>query len=196
MDPDTDPAPADGARGRNWRPWVAAGAGLLAVVVVIVLAGVVRSAAQDAEPVVLAGVEQPGAATAACASVMAALPDQLGDLQRRATLGDATAAAAWGNPAVVLRCGISDPIQMTQTNAQGVQAGCEAGLTDISGVSWMQISDVGQSTYLDVDRTVRIALTLPDGLGSAPIQDISAIVQQTLPRREPCSGGQLLPLDG
>ncbi|WP_369047414.1 DUF3515 family protein [Sinomonas sp. P10A9] len=50
----------------------------------------------------------PGAANPACAPLMLALPDSLGDASLRKTTSQAT--AAWGDPAaVVLRCGVASP---------------------------------------------------------------------------------------
>ena len=50
----------------------------------------------------------PDAANPACAPLMLALPDTLGDAALRKTTSQAT--AAWGDPsAVVLRCGVASP---------------------------------------------------------------------------------------
>ncbi|GAB3284452.1 DUF3515 domain-containing protein [Sinomonas notoginsengisoli] len=50
----------------------------------------------------------PNAANPACAPLMLALPDTLGNAQLRKTTSQAT--AAWGDPsAVVLRCGVASP---------------------------------------------------------------------------------------
>lgn len=50
----------------------------------------------------------PDAANPACAPLMLALPDTLGDTQLRKTTSQAT--AAWGDPAAaVLRCGVASP---------------------------------------------------------------------------------------
>ncbi|GAB4100314.1 DUF3515 domain-containing protein [Sinomonas halotolerans] len=50
----------------------------------------------------------PGAADPACAPLMIALPQTLGDASMRKTTSQAT--AAWGDPSVVvLRCGVASP---------------------------------------------------------------------------------------
>ena len=49
---------------------------------------------------------------AACTRLIAALPASLGpDISRRPVDGDAVRTAAWGDPAVVLRCGGAQPDQ-------------------------------------------------------------------------------------
>lgn len=55
-----------------------------------------------------AGVEPgPTASAPACAEVLRALPDELSGAQRRSTNSQAT--AAWGDPAITLRCGVTPP---------------------------------------------------------------------------------------
>lgn len=49
-----------------------------------------------------------GAGREACASLVGALPDQVSDQPRRETSGNPL-GAAWGDPAIVLRCGVGTP---------------------------------------------------------------------------------------
>jgi hypothetical protein len=51
----------------------------------------------------------PAAVAAGCAKAAQRWPDTVSGLQRRAVPDDATAAAAWGDPAVVARCGVAAP---------------------------------------------------------------------------------------
>ncbi len=53
---------------------------------------------------------------------MSALPDGLAGAARR-TLKGGTAVAAWGDPAVILRCGIETPEELT----------CSANITTVQG---------------------------------------------------------------
>ena len=55
-----------------------------------------------------AGVEPgPTASAPVCAEVLRALPDQLSGAERRSTNSQAT--AAWGDPAITVRCGVTPP---------------------------------------------------------------------------------------
>jgi hypothetical protein len=75
--------------------------GTAAVLAAIGLALTACSAAVDVEPA-------KDAANPACAPMMVALPDALGDAERRKTNSQAT--AAWGDPSkVILRCGVNVP---------------------------------------------------------------------------------------
>ena len=171
----------------------AIGVAVVAVVVVIVLAAVVNSRPLTSvnDPLALSAVEAPGATTPACAALTAALPGQLGGLPRRQILqGDdpsLTGVAAWGEPAVVLRCGVPTPAELT----------CSAAVQEVDGVAWLPLSGGGDTSYFVVDRSVRVALTVPDGVTSTgPWQDASKLVAATLPERDICQNGQLLPADG
>lgn len=133
------------------------------------------------------GVGQPGADTPACKALMPALPDKLAGASRRTLEGAVDAVAAWGDPAVILRCGIDSPQELT----------CSAALVQVNGVSWLQLTEDGldSTTYIAADRSVRIAVTVPTGSGTGAIGQLSDVVAAKLPVRAPCSAGVLLPTD-
>ncbi len=166
---------------------------LLAVVGVIVASNVVNSRPTTSvdDPLALSAVEAPGATTPACAAVTAALPGELGGLPRRQIEhGDdpsLTGVAAWGEPAVVLRCGIPTPAELT----------CTAAVQEVDGVAWLPLSTGGDTTYFVVDRSVRVALTVPGEVTSTgPWQEASTVIAATLPKRDICLGGVPQPADG
>jgi len=160
---------------------------LLAIVLIAVLARVVGSQPppDPNAPLAVGVVFQPGSATPACAALDAALPDPLSDLPRRKLYAEEPGVAGWGQGPVVYRCGIETPTSLS----------CSSTLTTVSGVAWLQLSESGLTTYIAVDRSVRVALTLPDGTGSGPIQALSTVIDATLPMREPCLNGALQPTD-
>ncbi len=167
-------------------------AALTVVVVAIGVAvalGIIRknSPVVDTGPLPVATVGQPGAGSAACNKLMPTLPQQLAAENRRALQGATVGIAAWGDPATILRCGLETPLELT----------CSSALTQVNGVSWLQLPDsgLGETTYIAADRSVRIALTIPDGSGTGAIQQISDVVARTLPVRAPCDNGVLLPTD-
>ena len=69
----------------------------------------------------------------ACAALILATPDSLGDgLGRRNTSAQAT--TAWGNPAIVLRCGVEPPGPTTQR--------CETVTSpDGASIDWLVVQD-------------------------------------------------------
>ena len=166
---------------------------VLAVVGVIVAANIVNSRPTTSvdDPMALSAVEAPGATTPACAALTAALPTELGGLPRRQIEhGDdpsLTGVAAWGEPAVVLRCGIPTPAELT----------CTAAVQEVDGVAWLPLSTGGDTTYFVVDRSVRVALTVPGEVTSTgPWQEASTVIAATLPKRDICLGGVPQPADG
>lgn len=68
--------------------------------------------------------------------MIAALPHQVNDQTRVATTGTGY-AAAWGDPAIVLRCGVGIPAGYTQIS----------GCSTVNGIDWFmppgQVSDNG-----------------------------------------------------
>ena len=107
--------------------------------------------------VTVAAPPAPSSATlAACVKVFAKLPVQLGTLAPRKTETDSSVVAAWGNPAIVLRCGVPRPaIFDTPAAAQPV---------DVNDVLWQPDPQKNQTVYTAVDRgSIYIDVTVPAG---------------------------------
>ncbi|HEX4251633.1 MAG TPA: DUF3515 domain-containing protein [Pseudonocardia sp.] len=130
-------------------------------------------------PLGLPPVDAPDAAGPDCARLLAALPATLtaspAPLPRLALLAPAPAgAAAWagsaGGDPVVLRCGLPKPPELTDSSA----------LIVINGVSWLNLSQPDRDTFIAVDRPVYVAVTVPRGLGTGPVQTVSDTVRTAL----------------
>ncbi len=161
---------------------------VLAVGVIVVLADRARSAAApdpDA-PLAVPVVLQTGATSAGCAALDAALPAALDGRSRRTLVVPEAGVAAWGDPPSVLRCGITDPAELT----------CSSELTVLNGVAWLPLAGDDATTYVAVDRAQRIALTVPDEVGIGVVQDLSNTVRTVLPERPVCVQGVLNPVEG
>lgn len=89
----------------------------------------------------------------ACVKVFAKLPVQLGTLAPRKTDTNSSFVAAWGNPAVVLRCGVGRPAMLGSAQA--------AQLLDVNSVIWQPDPQKRQTVYTAVDRSVYIEVTVP-----------------------------------
>ncbi len=162
----------------RWLLGIALALPVALVVGVLVVAALVRGQPQG--PVGLAGVPAPAADSADCLRLIAALPEKLdggehGTLERRQLAAPAPAgAAAWGEPPVVLRCGLERPPDLTATSR----------LLAISGVQFLEIPHPGTSTWVAVDRPVYVVVALPPVTGSGPLQQIATMIANTLPRRD------------
>lgn len=149
-----------------------------AIVAVLVIAVVLQRPSAQA-PIVIAAVPAPAADGPECRALTAALPERLGEYSRAPVLEPApSGTAAWqaqgGGEALILRCGLDRPLEfVVGAPIQGVDA-----------VQWFKVADeadVKRSTWFAVDRPVYVALTLPAGSGSTPIQAISTAISDTLP---------------
>ena len=146
-----------------------------AVVAILVVAALRQSPpAQQAVPI--ASVPAPKGDSTECKTLLAALPQRLGDYQRAPAAQPAPpGAAAWksdGEP-VILRCGLDRPADFVVGKP----------LQMVDAVQWFDVADQGRSTWFAVDRPVYVALTLPQGSGPTPIQEISDVIAKTLPAR-------------
>ena len=154
---------------------------IAALVVAIGTIGVILAIAathQHTAPVVVAAVPAPHAHDAACQKLMEALPRRLGDYTRAALAQPApVGAAAWqpagGGDPVVLRCGLERPADFVVGSPIQV----------VDQVQWFEVSQDQRSTWYTVDREVYVALTLPQGSGPTPIQQLSELIDRLMPAR-------------
>lgn len=144
--------------------------------------------AADTQRLAVSTVPVPAAASADCARLLSGLPQEIesaGVMTPRRVLADPVppGTVAWGgersadgDPAdqpIVLRCGLPRPAELTPTSV----------LLDVDGVEWLELPGAGATTWVVVDRAVYIGLTLPEGSGSAAIQDVSRGIKITLASR-------------
>lgn len=171
------PEQQTGAPPRRYLVLAAALAVALAVVVAVL--AIVNRGQQnqpDNGPLPLVPVPAAQAGSPECAALVPALPAQLvsngATLNRREIAEPAPpATVAWGSgDAIVLRCGLDRPPELTQT----------AQLRVVSGVQWLPVEGQGSSTWYVVDRNVYIGLTVPDSAGTGPLQAVSDTVAATL----------------
>lgn len=184
------PVVADAGNSATWSwPVIAALTVVLVAIAIVAVLGVIKKnhPVTAAGPLPIAAFDQPGVDSAACRALMPSLPQQLAGENRRTLEGATDGVAAWGDPATILRCGLETPGELT----------CSSALTQVDGVAWLQLPDSGlaETTYVAADRSVRIAVTIPDGSGTGEIQQLSDVIAAALPVRAPCSNGVLLPTE-
>jgi uncharacterized protein DUF3515 len=108
-------------------------------------------------------------ADANCPGLMGALPLDLVGEPARLVDTDTPYAAAWGDPAIVLVCGVPEP--------------GEGQLLQINRVTWLVDQSDEATTWTAVDRAVYVEVTLPPDVDSAPVTVLSGPVADTLPPR-------------
>lgn len=96
-----------------------------------------------------------------CADVMALLPATLAEAPRRDTTGGA-GTAAWGDPAILLRCGVEPVVASTQP--------CVGVPGEGDEVDWVVLaSDVTGSIVRTFGREPAVEVEVPGSYGPAPV---------------------------
>jgi hypothetical protein len=114
-----------------------------------------------------------------CAQVMSALPVQLAGAT--ATLAPRVVhpnpptaqVAAWGDPAVVLVCGVARPASLVPNSSDP--------LTEVDGVQWLQTHDKSADVFVAIDRAVYVQVTVPSSSKLMPLSLLADSVAKALP---------------
>lgn len=158
------------------------------VVVLLVVAAVsalgavllLRSRPAPLPPLAVSGAPSAGTATvdarttdASCAALSRQLPRRLDTLRSRPTEPVSARLAAWGEPAVVLRCGTERPA--------GFRLGVEPLTVD--DVAWFQRIAGEVVVWTTVDRRVPVELTIPAVYGGqgALLVAVAPAIKAVLP---------------
>jgi hypothetical protein len=149
---------------------------VLAIGAIGVILAIAATRHPSLQPVAVPAVPAPHARDRACRALLETLPQRLGDYQRAPIAQPAPfATAAWrtgsDSEPVVLRCGLDRPIDFV--------VGSPIQLVD--RVHWFDVRRDDLSTWYTVDRPVYVALTLPSGSGPTPIQQLSDLIDHTMP---------------
>ncbi|MEV5875643.1 DUF3515 domain-containing protein [Streptomyces sp. NPDC052101] len=157
--------------------------GLLAPALLIAVAGC--SSADDSAAM---AVPSPDAKTAkVCRELHRVLPDKL-DGRSRTDPGPRSAyTAGWGNPAIILRCGVPRPPKMIDPKvAEGGDPDALAG--GVNGVDWlMEKQGDGSWRFTTAGRVAYVQISLPKGMsaqdeGTAVLTDLADIVKKAIPK--------------
>ena len=123
-----------------------------------------------------------GAEARACTALVDGLPDHVTDQSRRTVHGTGY-AAAWGDPAIVLRCGVRRPAGLDAF------ASCQV----VDGVGWFipEAQQTGRPhdiTMTTVGRAEYVEVRLPARYWppAAAMVDLARAVKQSIPERQPC----------
>jgi hypothetical protein len=111
---------------------------------------------------------------------MGQLPLELAGESSRLVDSDSLFAYAWGDPPVVLICGVDPPA--------GYVVGASA--IAINGVEWfVDTSDPDTVVWTTVDRNVPVEMRVPASSDSALVTAASSIIATAIPYTEPTPGG-------
>ncbi|AYC38272.1 DUF3515 domain-containing protein [Streptomyces griseorubiginosus] len=147
--------------------------GLPALLTLITIAGC--SSADDGTR---AAVPSPGTeVTELCENLDKALPSKVDGQDRRDPEPASALTAGWGDPAIILRCGVQRPSKMDDPEADGVE---------VNGVGWLlEKQDDGSFRFTTTLRKAYVEVTIPKqrtGNGMAPLVDLAPAVKKTIPK--------------
>jgi hypothetical protein len=108
-----------------------------------------------------------------CQELVSALPTVLGDRRARPVDSPSPYVVAWGEPPVVLRCGVPRPAAFIRT----------ADTLVISGVTWFAERRGASTAWTVVDRPVYVEVVAPADDASDPPARLATAVSRALPRQ-------------
>jgi hypothetical protein len=126
-------------------------------------------------PVTVAPLPSSTAAARGCPAVISRLPVVLDGRHSRPAVPASPYVAAWGEPPVVLRCGVPRPSAFVRTSELSV----------VNDVQWLPERQPGGTRWTVVDREVYVEVLVPAGAPSTPVVDLSAVISQALPAHRP-----------
>ncbi|MER7004055.1 DUF3515 domain-containing protein [Dactylosporangium sp. NPDC000555] len=109
-----------------------------------------------------------------CRALVSQLPDSLGGLPRRAVTAGGEQNAAFGNPPIVLSCGVSKPT-VPRT----------AQLIGLSGVCWFPEERRDETLWQSVDREVALRVVVPKSADGSWLVNLSAPIVATVRATDP-----------
>jgi hypothetical protein len=105
--------------------------------------------------------------------VLATLPVTLAGLPSRPALSSSPFVVAWGDPAVVLRCGVARPAGLVPNSPELT--------TGVDGVFYWVDQGKKSTVFTVIDRAVYIEVTVPTTYAGGPLGPISTAVAKALP---------------
>ena len=123
-----------------------------------------------------------GRAEDACRALGGALPGTVMDGARRDVRPKSEWTAAWGDPAIVLRCGVGLPASMRVVDPE--KAGSEPmDSVEVNGVTWAFAKYADGVRFTTVYREANVEVSVPKKFAepAAPLVDVADAVTRTVP---------------
>lgn len=124
-------------------------------------------------PVTVAAPPANSAADAPCTKLLGTLPITLAGLSGRPARSSWTYVAAWGDPAVTLRCGVPRP--------GSLKPGSSDFLLGVNGVNFLQSRQDDAHVFTAIDRTAYIEVSVPESYAQPPLGPIADAIAKALP---------------
>ncbi|MFG2329231.1 DUF3515 domain-containing protein [Streptomyces sp. NPDC048604] len=154
------------------RPFALPVAALAAAVLLPAVAGCSPTDAAASVPVPSPPAEEAGY----CRALHDALPQTLSGFDRSEAEPESDLTAAWGDGAIVLRCGVPRPEKMSDPQASGL---------DVNGVGWLlEVQRSGAPRFTSTYRKTYVEVTLDERFthDSGPLIGLAEPVAKTVPK--------------
>ena len=125
-------------------------------------------------PAAVSAADQP-----ACSKVISALPVTLAQYQPRLVRGGGAFVKAWGDPSVVLTCGVARPADLTINSGDFIlEVGSAQGHTAL----WLPKTDSKGTVFTVVDRAVYVQVTMPTAAAAGDVLPLlTGVITSVLP---------------
>ena len=123
----------------------------LTSLVVVMTSGAVLTGCGVAKVAVPVPTPNPAIA-AACSEIVKAMPATVDGQERRSVADNSQLTAAWGNPAITLRCGVDSPSNLKP----------ESSIMTINGVDWFPEQLTAGYRFTTVNSAIFIEVNVPD----------------------------------
>jgi hypothetical protein len=109
-----------------------------------------------------------------CGALAQQLPDVVVGQEARDTAPDSDLTAAWGDPAIVLRCGVPEPEALEPTSQ----------LVTVDGVDWFPEQLTAGYLFTTYGRAVFVEVSVPDDYApeAGALTDLADAVEAAVPR--------------
>ncbi|MFD6953012.1 hypothetical protein A6A08_13200 [Nocardiopsis sp. TSRI0078] len=138
-----------------------------------VMAVTLAAAGCGAQTVRMEPPETDAATAEVCADLVSALPDTLLDAERARVRPESDLTAAWGDPAIGLRCGVPRPVALKP----------DSYVEEVNGVTWLPQPQDAPTLYTAVGREAYVELTVPSAHGApaAALSTVSDLIAEHVP---------------
>ncbi|WP_063784271.1 DUF3515 domain-containing protein [Streptomyces sp. SBT349] len=122
-----------------------------------------------------------GEAADACRALAGELPERMDGAERGELDEDSPFAAVWGDPAIVLRCGVERPGPLTPGSDAYDPLGAE--VVGVNRVNWLLEEQDGGVRFTTAEREVFVEVTVPDAYAPEvnPLLDIVDAIERRIP---------------
>jgi len=113
-----------------------------------------------------------------CTALLRALPDTVDGQSRRDVEPPQVLAAAWGDPAIVVRCGVPTPAALSPSSS----------CAEVNGVGWFAERRADAYRFTTIGRSTNVQVQVPYDYRPAadPLVDLASAVRAHVPELQPC----------